>query len=126
MHPGEQWVKDSVGQFLQALTLVRIQKRKKFVCQTQRRVVSRYSCQNVLLSQWLFCFNQAVLFNANLSTVILTDVGVSQEYKVKIENVSEARKELEHHIRNLPDLSKLPDPDAGLAPLPSAGDLFSL
>lgn len=49
-----------------------------------------------------------------------------QEYKEKLENVAEARKELEHHIKSLPDLSKLPDPMAGLAPLPSAGDLFKL
>lgn len=41
-------------------------------------------------------------------------------------NVAAAKIELEHHIKSLPDLSKLPDPEAGLAPLPSAGDLFKV
>ena len=35
------------------------------------------------------------------------------------------RKELKSHLENLPDLSKLPDVRGGLAPLPSAGDLFA-
>ncbi|XP_067948167.1 regulation of nuclear pre-mRNA domain-containing protein 1B-like [Watersipora subatra] len=48
------------------------------------------------------------------------------EHKEKLENVAAARKELEHHIKSLPDLSKLPDESAGLAPLPSAGDLFNV
>jgi hypothetical protein len=35
------------------------------------------------------------------------------------------RKELRAHLDNLPDLSLLPDVTGGLAPLPSAGDLFA-
>lgn len=49
-----------------------------------------------------------------------------QEYKEKVENVAAAKTQLELHIKSLPDLSQLPDENAGLAPLPSAGDLFSL
>ena len=49
-----------------------------------------------------------------------------QEYKKKLQNVAAARKELESHIKSLPDLSKLPVKEAGLAPLPSAGDLFNV
>ncbi|XP_062570515.1 regulation of nuclear pre-mRNA domain-containing protein 1B-like isoform X2 [Saccostrea cucullata] len=49
-----------------------------------------------------------------------------QESKQRLEKVGAVRQELMSHIRNLPDLSKLPDIDGGLAPLPSAGDLFSL
>ncbi|XP_078335682.1 regulation of nuclear pre-mRNA domain-containing protein 1B-like isoform X1 [Crassostrea virginica] len=48
-----------------------------------------------------------------------------QESKQRLEKVGVVRQELMSHIRNLPDLTKLPDIDGGLAPLPSAGDLFS-
>lgn len=49
----------------------------------------------------------------------------SQEYKAKQEKVQLVRQELKSHLENLPDLTKLPDPAGGLAPLPSAGDLFA-
>ena len=48
-----------------------------------------------------------------------------QEYKAKQEKVQLVRQELKSHLENLPDLSKLPDVGGGLAPLPSAGDLFA-
>ncbi|KAK7505635.1 hypothetical protein BaRGS_00002906 [Batillaria attramentaria] len=47
------------------------------------------------------------------------------DYKSKLARVSTVRQELLSHIQNLPDLTKLPDVTHGLAPLPSAGDLFS-
>ncbi|XP_069740733.1 regulation of nuclear pre-mRNA domain-containing protein 1B-like [Narcine bancroftii] len=47
------------------------------------------------------------------------------EYKQKLAQVTQVRKELKSHIQNLPDLSLLPNVTGGLAPLPSAGDLFS-
>uniref|UniRef100_A0A0B6Y8G2 CID domain-containing protein n=1 Tax=Arion vulgaris TaxID=1028688 RepID=A0A0B6Y8G2_9EUPU len=49
-----------------------------------------------------------------------------QDYKDKLTKVTSVRKELMSHIQNLPDLTLLPDVTGGLAPLPSAGDLFSL
>ncbi|XP_014667667.1 PREDICTED: regulation of nuclear pre-mRNA domain-containing protein 1B-like isoform X2 [Priapulus caudatus] len=49
-----------------------------------------------------------------------------QEWKKKLESVINVRKELKSHLQNLPDLTLLPDVTGGLAPLPSAGDLFSL
>ncbi|XP_076470124.1 regulation of nuclear pre-mRNA domain-containing protein 1B-like isoform X2 [Babylonia areolata] len=49
-----------------------------------------------------------------------------EDYKGKLARVSTVRQELLSHIQNLPDLTKLPDVTGGLAPLPSAGDLFSL
>lgn len=49
-----------------------------------------------------------------------------KEYNEKLKKVTTVRKELESHIQNLPDLTLLPDVTGGLAPLPSAGDLFSL
>ncbi|KAJ8041653.1 Regulation of nuclear pre-mRNA domain-containing protein 1A [Holothuria leucospilota] len=49
-----------------------------------------------------------------------------QEHEEKFKKVTTVRKELESHIQNLPDLTLLPDVTGGLAPLPSAGDLFSL
>lgn len=49
-----------------------------------------------------------------------------QEYDQKFKKVTTVRKELESHIQKLPDLTLLPDVTGGLAPLPSAGDLFSL
>ena len=47
------------------------------------------------------------------------------EYREKLARVSEVRKELKSHIQNLPDLRMLPSVTGGLAPLPSAGDLFN-
>lgn len=47
-----------------------------------------------------------------------------QEYKSKLQEVSSVRKELKSHVQSLPDLNLLPDV-TGLAPLPSAGDLFN-
>ena len=46
--------------------------------------------------------------------------------KGKLDRVNSVRQELLSHIKNLPDLTLLPDVTGGLAPLPSAGDLFSL
>ncbi|XP_048253429.1 regulation of nuclear pre-mRNA domain-containing protein 1B-like isoform X1 [Haliotis rufescens] len=48
------------------------------------------------------------------------------EYKGKLAKVTTVRQELKSHLQNLPDLTLLPDVTGGLAPLPSAGDLFSL
>lgn len=48
-----------------------------------------------------------------------------ERYKAKLEKVALVRKELRSHLDNLPDLSLLPDVTGGLAPLPSAGDLFA-
>ncbi|XP_060080253.1 regulation of nuclear pre-mRNA domain-containing protein 1B-like [Ylistrum balloti] len=49
-----------------------------------------------------------------------------EDYKSRLEKVTSVRTELSSHIQNLPDLTLLPDVTGGLAPLPSAGDLFSL
>ncbi|XP_033754411.1 regulation of nuclear pre-mRNA domain-containing protein 1B-like [Pecten maximus] len=49
-----------------------------------------------------------------------------EDYKSRLEKVTSVRLELSSHIQNLPDLTLLPDVTGGLAPLPSAGDLFSL
>jgi regulator of Ty1 transposition protein 103 len=40
--------------------------------------------------------------------------------------VNGIREDLKSHIQSLPDLTKLPDVTGGLAPLPSAGDLFTM
>ncbi|KAJ8359203.1 hypothetical protein SKAU_G00157280 [Synaphobranchus kaupii] len=48
-----------------------------------------------------------------------------EEYKQKLARVTQVRRELKSHIQSLPDLSLLPNVTGGLAPLPSAGDLFS-
>lgn len=48
-----------------------------------------------------------------------------EEYGRKLGKVKEVQKEIRNHLRNLPDLKQLPDATGGLAPLPSAGDLFS-
>ncbi|KAG1655439.1 Regulation of nuclear pre-mRNA domain-containing protein 1B [Nymphon striatum] len=50
-----------------------------------------------------------------------------EEYKGKFERVTKVRSDLKSHIQNLPDLTRLPDvTGGGLAPLPSAGDLFNI
>ncbi|XP_064160783.1 regulation of nuclear pre-mRNA domain-containing protein 1B-like [Anguilla rostrata] len=48
-----------------------------------------------------------------------------EEFKQKLARVTQVRRELKSHIQSLPDLSLLPSVTGGLAPLPSAGDLFS-
>ncbi|XP_058805394.1 regulation of nuclear pre-mRNA domain-containing protein 1B [Phymastichus coffea] len=49
-----------------------------------------------------------------------------EDYKEKLKKICAVRAEVKSHISNLPDLTQLPDVTGGLAPLPSAGDLFSL
>ncbi|XP_038070019.1 regulation of nuclear pre-mRNA domain-containing protein 1B-like [Patiria miniata] len=49
-----------------------------------------------------------------------------KDFKTKHDKVTLVRKDLASHIQNLPDLTLLPDVTGGLAPLPSAGDLFSV
>lgn len=48
-----------------------------------------------------------------------------EEITDKLQKVNALRQELRSHLQNLPDLTQLPDVTGGLAPLPSAGDLFS-
>lgn len=47
-------------------------------------------------------------------------------YRDKLDKVNSFRDELKAHIQSLPDLTQLPDVTGGLAPLPSAGDLFTI
>lgn len=49
-----------------------------------------------------------------------------QEYNAKLVKVKDVQKEIQNHLKNLPDLTQLPDVTGGLAPLPSAGDLFNI
>ncbi|KAK9722135.1 CID domain [Popillia japonica] len=49
-----------------------------------------------------------------------------EEYQDKLQRIYAVRQELKSHIQNLPDLTQLPDVTGGLAPLPSAGDLFNI
>ena len=60
----------------------------------------------------------------NLQFLILHIISILQEYKVKLAKVTTVRQELKSHIDNLPDITLLPKVSGGLAPLPSAGDLF--
>jgi len=46
-------------------------------------------------------------------------------YRDKLDKVNAVKDDLQSHIQSLPDLTKLPDVTGGLAPLPSAGDLFT-
>ncbi len=49
-----------------------------------------------------------------------------EQFKDKLDKVNTVRSEIRSHIQSLPDLTKLPDvTTGGLAPLPSAGDLFT-
>ncbi|XP_037791464.1 regulation of nuclear pre-mRNA domain-containing protein 1B-like [Penaeus monodon] len=49
-----------------------------------------------------------------------------EEHRQKQGKVKKVREELRAHLQNLPDISKLPNiRTGGLAPLPSAGDLFT-
>ena len=45
-------------------------------------------------------------------------------HRDKLDKVNAIRDDLKSHIQSLPDLRQLPDVTGGLAPLPSAGDLF--
>lgn len=49
-----------------------------------------------------------------------------EEYTQKLLKLKAVQKELQDHLSNLPDLTQLPDVTGGLAPLPSAGDLFNI
>lgn len=49
-----------------------------------------------------------------------------QEYQSKLSKIKEVQREVRSHMNNLPDLTTLPDVTGGLAPLPSAGDLFNI
>ncbi|XP_055950126.1 regulation of nuclear pre-mRNA domain-containing protein 1B-like [Argiope bruennichi] len=46
------------------------------------------------------------------------------ELREQLKRVTLVRTELKSHLQNLPDLTLLPSVTGGLAPLPSAGDLF--
>ena len=74
-----------------------------------------------------------LLCTLNLWSLLIKDICEAevvlfkfQEYQSKLSKVSAVRHELKSHLQNLPDLTLLPDVTGGLAPLPSAGDLFSL
>ncbi|VVD03273.1 regulation of nuclear pre-mRNA domain-containing protein 1B [Leptidea sinapis] len=49
-----------------------------------------------------------------------------EEYNIKLQKMYAVKAEVKSHIESLPDVSRLPDVTGGLAPLPSAGDLFSI
>ncbi|XP_077290732.1 regulation of nuclear pre-mRNA domain-containing protein 1B [Arctopsyche grandis] len=49
-----------------------------------------------------------------------------EEYNEKLQKVYAVRGEIKSHLESLPDVKQLPDVTRGLAPLPSAGDLFSM
>lgn len=48
------------------------------------------------------------------------------EYNIKLQKIKDVQNEVKNHLHNLPDLKQLPDVTGGLAPLPSAGDLFNI
>lgn len=47
-------------------------------------------------------------------------------YRDKLDKVNTIKDDIKSHIQSLPDLTQLPDVTGGLAPLPSAGDLFTV
>lgn len=49
-----------------------------------------------------------------------------EQYTEKLGKIKDVQKEIKNHLQNLPDLRSLPDVTGGLAPLPSAGDLFNI
>ncbi|XP_013190522.1 regulation of nuclear pre-mRNA domain-containing protein 1B [Amyelois transitella] len=49
-----------------------------------------------------------------------------EEYNIKLQKIFAVKNEVKSHLDSLPDVSRLPDVTGGLAPLPSAGDLFSV
>lgn len=79
----------------------------------------------------LIACNSYMAAAVNLSTTLLHYLFFIisfhlQESKKKKEKVLAVQKEIRDHLSNLPDLTQLPDVTGGLAPLPSAGDLFSI
>lgn len=62
----------------------------------------------------------------DFSRLTLIFVCIKQEYSARLNKVRDVQKEISSHLHNLPDLTQLPDVTGGLAPLPSAGDLFNL
>lgn len=49
-----------------------------------------------------------------------------EDYNKKLKRILNIQKDVRNHLQNLPDLKQLPDVTGGLAPLPSAGDLFNI
>lgn len=74
------------------------------------------------------CFHYAWSYNWVLTRLVeyLCSNYILQEYSARLTKVRDVQKEISSHLHNLPDLTQLPDVTGGLAPLPSAGDLFNL
>lgn len=69
---------------------------------------------------------QFILFSHSLILDRMFSVYIYlQEHKKKLAKMMSLQKEIHDHLSNLPDLTQLPDVTGGLAPLPSAGDLFN-
>lgn len=65
-------------------------------------------------------------FQAEQKELLLQAEQRIEEYSKKLAKVKDVQKVIKNHLNNLPDLSQLPDVTGGLAPLPSAGDLFNV
>ncbi|XP_065361597.1 regulation of nuclear pre-mRNA domain-containing protein 1B [Calliphora vicina] len=65
-------------------------------------------------------------FQAEQKELLVQAENRLEEYKKKLQKVLAVQKEIRDHLSNLPDLTQLPDVTGGLAPLPSAGDLFNI
>ncbi|RWS03189.1 regulation of nuclear pre-mRNA domain-containing protein 1B-like isoform X3 [Dinothrombium tinctorium] len=70
--------------------------------------------------------NMLATYLKNQRDLLASDEQKLSEYKEKLRKITQVRVELKSHLQNLPDLSLLPSVTGGLAPLPSAGDLFNI
>ena len=70
-------------------------------------------------------FPSGLFFPGASLTDFLTKAEENLElHRDKLDKVRAIRDNLKLHIQSLPDLRQLPDVTGGLAPLPSAGDLY--
>lgn len=104
---------------LQAMLKAYQNEQKDLLTQAEQRLEV-----SVLLNQPKSTFNltRKSSFSHSLSLSLFT----AQEYTTKLYKVKDVQKEIQNHLKNLPDLTQLPNVTDGLAPLPSAGDLFNV
>lgn len=92
--------------------------------QTEQKELLAQAEQRLEVSDLFFPKKQINIFFSFLLNLFF--FFFNQEYNKKLTKVKEIQKEIKNHLNNLPDLTQLPDVSGGLAPLPSAGDLFNV
>lgn len=99
--------------------------QKELLAQAEQRLDVRCIPKSIY-KQFAFAYCiKFDLFPRHLNAFSHLRLSRLQEHKKKLAKMLGLQKEIHDHLSNLPDLTQLPDVTGGLAPLPSAGDLFN-